>query len=880
MILLIKFEDALGIVRMLIESGIPREDAVSNPAVPVEFRSRIDEQLQREEIIILEPAGEISALTQSDEWLNRIDRLDWYYWPTLRRYFLSTKNFPLNVVRSIDETTDRILGRMPAPSTDQFDVRGLVLGYVQSGKTANYTALIAKAADVGYRLIIVLSGIDNGLRRQTQIRLKKELVGYPDHRTAKSVPLPPLGRQWHEFTTVDINGDFNSGNATPAALQGSQPVLLVVKKNSTILRRRLLPWLKSAPDQVRQTIPLLVIDDEADQASIDTRGTYLPGEILQPEDYEPPSAINGLIRELLQMFNRSSYIAYTATPFANILIPHDSFDPDFSNDLFPKDFIFALPKPHGYFGAEELFGINNADGSGTLGLDIVREVTPNDLEDLEQGRIPQSLETAIIDFILAGAARALRGEGEKPATMLVHVSRLIAEQNRLAEMINQYFQGLRDEWRYQSKYRILDVLRRRWEVEFRPITREIYPGRDVEFEMIEQHIGPFLESVRLRIINSDKGEILDLEKEPRLKAIAIGGDRLSRGLTLEGLLVSYFVRRSPMYDTLMQMGRWFGFRSEFEDITRIYTTEELAGWFSDLALVEYQLREDIKIYEDYGLTPYEVGMRILQHPSMQVTGQLKRRYSRPLTIIQSYSGKRAQTFKFPFTQPAVLSSQEEANLRGIREFLPRLGSPSHLSDRNGPIWINLPVDLILGYLRNFQAEVESGLFSIDLINEYIERQVTNHELLQWTVAIRGRETLDRKLGDVDWGIGENIRQISRTRLGNTESLGVITSPGDEAIGLSEEARVRMQEEISKGTTEDIAARLARPPEEGLLLIYPISKNSGYTLKDHTEGNRKPLYSDSTSAPNLIGIAISFPKSNNPQPVVAYLTGTAGWRTVQ
>ena len=878
MILLIKYEDALGIVRMLIESGIAREDAVSNPAVPVEFRSRIHEQLQREEIIILEPAGEISAPSQSDEWLNRVDRSDWYYWPTLRRYFLSTKNFPLNVVRSVDETTDRILGRMPDPSTDQFDVRGLVLGYVQSGKTANYTALIAKAADVGYRLIVVLSGIDNGLRRQTQIRLKKELVGYADYRTTRSVPLPPLGHQWHEFTTEDIHGDFRPGYATPAALQGSQPVLLVVKKNGPVLRR-LLRWLDSAPEEVRHTIPLLVIDDEADQASIDTRGTYLPGET---DDYELPSVINGLIRGLLQRFHRSSYVAYTATPFANILIPHDATNPDYSNDLYPKDFIFALPKPHGYFGAEELFGINGPDGDGTGGLDIVREVSSDDLDSLEQGRLPPSLETAIIDFILAGAARAFRGESEKPATMLVHVSRLIAEQNHLADIVDQYFHGLRDEWRYQRTHRILDILRQRWEDEFRSVTGNTYPERDAGFDQVEPFIGPFFESVRVRIINSDSGEVLDYERDPRLKAIAIGGDRLSRGLTLEGLLVSYFVRRSPMYDTLMQMGRWFGFRGGFEDITRIYTTDELAGWFSDLALVENQLREDIRIYEDLGLTPYEVGSRILLHPSMQVTSPLKRRYSRQITITQSYSGERAQTFKFPLTQPDLLSRQEEANLRGIREFLPRLGSPGPATDRKGPVWTGIPVNLMIDYLRTFRVEVESGLFSPDLICEYIERQVANNELLQWTVAIRGRESPDPMLGDVDWGIpGVNICQIGRTRLGNTESLGVITSPGDEAIGLSEEARVRMQELINDGKTQDIAAREARPANEGLMLIYPISRYSGHERR-LTGGNRKALYDDPDlpHVKDLIGIAISFPESKNPQPVVAYLTGTAGWRTVQ
>ncbi|HOU30594.1 MAG TPA: Z1 domain-containing protein [Bacteroidales bacterium] len=872
------FEEALGIVRMLIETGIPRESAINNPAVPVEFRSEIENRLRGEEIIVLEPADEISSSVQSDEWLNKIDRSNWYYWPTLRGYFLSVKKFPLYTVRSIDESTDRILGRMPNPSTSRFDVRGLVLGYVQSGKTANYTALIAKAADVGYRLIVVLSGIDNGLRRQTQIRLKKELVGYADHQKAKSVPLPPLGRQWHEFTTEDIDGDFRPGFASPAALQGSQPVLLVIKKNGTVLRR-LLNWLDNAPEEVKHTIPLLVIDDEADQASIDTRGTYIHGETPLPDDYEPPSVINSLIRQLLNKFHRSSYVAYTATPFANILIPHDANDPEYKNDLFPKNFIFALPKPHGYFGAEELFGISNSDEEEPRGLDIVREVSPDDLQNLEQNQLPVSLKNAIIDFILAGAVRAARGEPEKPATMLVHISRLIAEQNNLAEIIGQYLQELRDEWRYFRNNGILEQLRSRWEHEFRPVTKNICPDRDMDFEKIEPYIGHFFESVKLKIINSATGDVLDYEREPQLKAIAIGGDRLSRGLTLEGLLVSYFVRRTPMYDTLMQMGRWFGFRSGFEDITRIYTTAELAGWFSDLAVVENQLRDDIKIYENLGLTPYEVGTRILLHPSLQVTSPLKMKYTRQITIRQSFSGEKIQTFKFPLNHPDKLVLQEENNLKGIRKFLLQLGNPAAISDRKGPIWTNVPADLILECLRSFCVDIESGMFTPDLICKYIEQQNEKCELLRWTVAIRGRELPDPVLGDVDWGIpGMTVHQISRTRLGNTENLGVITSPGDEAIGLSDSSRLIMQQLLNEGYKQDPAARRARPPEEALLLIYPISKYSGHERRS-SGGNRRPLYDDPNQphARNLIGLAISFPHSNNVQPVTAYLTGTAGWR---
>ncbi len=872
------FEEALGIVRLMIDRGVSRELAIENSAIPEEFRQQIRETLTQEENITLEPARMLVAAPRRDEWLRHTDRSDWYYWPTLREYLLGVKGWSIADVRSLDEVTDRTLGQLAPPSTEQFDIRGLVLGHVQSGKTANFTALIAKSADVGYRLVVVLSGIDNGLRRQTQIRLKRELVGYTDNRSG-TVHLPPLGRQWHEFTREDLNGDFQPGYANHAALQGSQPVLLVLKKNGPVLRR-LLRWLDDAPEEVRRTIPLLVIDDEADQASMDTRGTYQTENEPLPDDYEEPSVINSLIRDLLRRFQRRAYVAYTATPFANILVPHDTFDPQVENDLYPKDFIVDLAKPDHYFGAEELFGrFDPVAGEQVGGLDVIRDVADEDLHSLEQGELPSSVETAMIDFVLAGAARAQRRHDNLPATMLLHVSRLVVEQQRMADLVWQRFSELKDEWRYQRRRGIRERLQTRWETEFRPVTRASHLDRDVSFEQIEPHIGPFFEAVRVRVVNSFTGAVLDYEREPGLKAIAVGGNRLSRGLTLEGLLISFFVRRSVMYDTLMQMGRWFGYRSGYEDLTRIYTTAELAGWFSDLAFVEHRLREDLEVYENQGLTPHQVGMRIWQHPTMQVTSPLKRRFASATTISQSYSEQLEQTFKFPLRRPDDLAVQAEENLLTVREFLGALGTPRW--ENKGPVWSGVSSYAILDFLRSYSVDAQARSISPLLICAYIERQVELEELVRWTVAVRGRENQDRTLGEAPWGVsGGNIWQLSRSRLRDTDSVGVITSPGDEAVGLSPEAKDRMQEFMQQDETENRAARRARPPQEGLLLLYPISRFSGYDLQPG--GIRRPLYDNPADpqARDLIGLAISFPTSEHAQRVEAYLEGTVGWRPVE
>ncbi len=863
-------QTALRTARSLLEVGFNTETVLANPLIPSELRDFVGEELQRDANIELIPARTLVADRVRVDWLQHLDRSTWHYWPSLRQFLLNN-GWTSSSLRSLDDSSDRILRQLEPPETATFDIRGLVLGFVQSGKTANFTALAAKAADAGYRLVIVLSGVDNGLRRQTNIRLKRELVGFPDNRIG-AVPLPPMGRQWHEFTRPELNGDFQPGFANHAALQGSQPVLLVVKKNGPVLRR-LLHWLDDSPAEVRHSLPVLIIDDEADQASVDTRGTYQaeddPLDLGDP-DYEPPSAINGLIRSLIQRFDRRAYVAYTATPFANILIPHDTSDPTVGNDLYPKDFIVDLPKPDGYYGAEKIFGrMDTVAGEEVEGLDVIRHVSDEDLATLEHGKVPLSLELALVDFVLASAAREHRVGAPVPATMLIHTSQLIAKQAHLNSIVSEKFAELRDEWRYQ-KPRSRERLHSRWESDFRTTTRSSHLDRDEGFENFEERIGPIFESIRVREINSATGDVLDYEREPNLKAIAIGGNRLSRGLTLEGLQVSFFLRPSATYDTLMQMGRWFGFREGYEDLTRIWTTAELAGWFNTLAFVEHRLRQDIEVYETQELTPYQMGMRIWQHPTMQITSPLKRRFATTTMIAQSYSGHLEQTFKFPLRRLDDLATQAETSLQAVRQFATWLGAndPSLTNDK-GPVWAGVTAENVLTFLGEYRMDDEVRSMSIPLICAYILRLVASGELVRWTIAVRGRGSRDPALGVADWGLPTgSVAQISRSRLGETDSVGVIVDPEDEAVGLTTETNVRGHD-----------ARLLRPSEEGLLLLYPISRRSGQGLKG---GSRRPLYenADGPSARDLVGLAISFPKSRQPEQVEAYLEGTVGWRPIE
>ena len=306
---------------------------------------------------------------------------------------------------------------------------------------------------------------------------------------------------------------------------------------------------------------------------------------------------------------------------------------------------------------------------------------------------------------------------------------------------------------------------------------------------------------------------------------------------------------------------------------------------------DYRLREDIGIYETEGLTPREVGMRIWQHPTMQVTSRLKRRFATSTTIAQSYSLSLEQTFKFPLRRLDDLAVQAEANRLAVRDFVQVLGqadAPSRDSDK-GPVWTGVSPETVIEFLRNYRQDDQSRSISTELICAYIERMNEVGELVRWTVAVRGRESRDATLGVTDWDLpGGEIPMISRSRIGETDSVGIVTSPGDEAVGLSDALRQQAADLIAaavaegKKKAENPAAREVRPPDEGLLLLYPISRNSGRGRDRAEGGNRRPLYDnpDDPRAHDLVGVAISFAKSLQPQPVEAYLQGTVGWRPIE
>lgn len=879
----------LRVVRAHMDALAQSLDDALAAVVPAEYRDAVRVRWQEQYAQRILPARVLSGHGGPRAWFAGWTPSTGYYWVRQRAYLLDNLGRSEIEVESLDDSTDKILSHLEDPRPTgpaTFRVQGLVMGYVQSGKTANFSALIAKAADVGYKLVIVLSGIHNSLRQQTQRRLERELGISRD-----GVGEPEPGMRWISLTNSDLYGDFRPGTVGANVLQGNERVVLIVKKNASVLRR-LVDWMAGAAPA---GLPVLIIDDEADQASINTGGNRPPveevtdlvaGDVERPGDPDElnPSVINGLIRALIASFRRVSYVAYTATPFANVLINHEALDRQVLDDLYPRDFIISLPRPVGYVGTERLFGRAALPGEpeGFEGLNVIEVIPEAELGDLVPARprdagvfqpqLPASLRTSFLDFVLAVAARIHRAGADRPATMLIHTSHRTAIQNRMGEIVRAHVTELRQRWRY-DRPSIQPALQERWDVRFRPLIASIDAARDVPFDVLEEHIDRlFRDPLTVLVLNSNSDDVLDYEANPTLKAVLVGGNRLSRGLTLEGLLVSYYVRETPYFDTLLQMGRWFGYREDYVDLTRLWMTTELAGYFEDLALAEEDLRREIERYEREGITPLDFGPRIRSHPVMLVTAANKMGSAR--FIRQNYAGRLIQTTTFRLDDRPWL----QRNVDATRRFLGSIGAPSDARGKT-PAWTNIDWQRVDGFLADYKTDPRATLIDGELVRRYVGAQVRQGELVRWCVAVvtQQEQVLDTEV----LGIAghEAVNTISRTRKRTTPfSIGSLVNPatpvsaGDEQIGLTDEqiarARTRAADE---GIDFGDALREERDRREGLLLIYPISK---YSQPRAGSTNRIPLFDDPDRGCTVIGVALVFPASDSAA-TIDYVVGSVG-----
>jgi hypothetical protein len=752
----------------------------------------------------------ISRFTIKPKIRNWTDGTSWTNWDRHEAFLREQPKWKPHQVDSVSEESLRIIGKTKPIGQMEYQCRGLVVGYVQSGKTANFTAVAARAADIGYRLIIVLSGIHDSLRNQTQKRLNKELVS--------------IGNKW--TTLTNETEDFQNP-VVANGFAGAGTVLVVAKKIPPILRR-LNQWIRDLDGQLGD-IPVLMIDDEADQASINTKGNRKDLSVDDDAeiDTSDPSLTNALIRDTLQRIPRATYIAYTATPFANILIDPSAVDREVGTDLFPKDFVVQLPRPNGYTGTEELFGVSSA------GRDVMRMVADNDVRALKSKRrkkrdplvveyeqgLPQSLCDAVLVFAVAGAIRLLRKQVGKPHTMLIHVSQMQADQIRIGIAIENQIKSWRDHERI-----VPGSLRAMLSSALNDLG-EIPMPADRDTVLDEAVVN--LSRIQVVVLNSTTGEELEYEEKPDRQLIAVGGNRLSRGLTLEGLTVAYFLRTTSMADSLLQMARWYGFRSGYEDLIRIWTTEGIARWFIELALVEESLRDAITAMNRAGRRPDEMAIRMRSHSDLMLTSKRK---SKMLEMnSRSWSCENPQTILFPLRNAAILDHNAALTAALLT------AHPPTQDAYGGCLAHDVPASVVSEYLRAFVVHEETIAFRGDMIADWVMERSTVGELAMWTIFVaspnRDRQVL---LGARSYG-------LVRRSLTATESIGILTEPRHEGVDLH-----GGPEAYRMGVTYNAKAmRHTRPTSRGLMMIYPLDP--------------QPLQAQVRT---VIGIALSLPKTSD------------------
>jgi hypothetical protein len=732
----------------------------------------------------------------------------------------------------------------------------------------NYTGLICKAADAGYKFIIVLAGIHDNLRAQTQIRLEEGFLGYTTEKEKnyESIGVGVINpdHKPNLYTSRYEDGDYGNRSHLQHYRHGQELHIAVIKKNARVLDR-LLPQLDNNRD-----CPLLVIDDEADHASIDTAG---------PDS--APKRINGLIRKLLHSSKNPdghiAYVGYTATPFANIFIDDQNVDKVFGENLFPKDFIVTLPVPDNHVGPERIFGTGEtgiglpeeAKKSKELPeLPLCRYVDSDEAkkwlpspDESPKGDLPKSLKEAILSFFIVCAVRACRGDGKKHSSMLIHVTRNIGPQKKIAKKIKDYLEAEKrgvDE----KKFRFL------WEKEkngFLAVHSQISPLSDFgipdempKFDDMMKELRDVVQHIEVREINGSAEDMLDYEehKENGLKVIVVGGDKLSRGLTLEGLSISYFLRTSKMYDTLMQMGRWFGYRQGYLDLCRLYVTRGLAVAYRQVCNAFAELREEFENAVRQRKTPREYGHRVLVHPSLLVTSPLKMRNGTKIQI--SYAETYTETLTFHSDYKILLN-----NFRKTEKFLENLERPHESGNIkrggrtwNGHLWNDIEAGEIIGYFRNYQSHEAAPRANTRMLAKYVEAMSKLEELTSWTVALIGIQKGDTA-EIANHVVNMPNRTVEMIGLGNNSrySLKALSSPEDELIDLTPE-ELKNAPKLTKGNPSRKNIQKHRHPSRGLLLLYLL--------------NPKNFNGDMRKVPAVVGLTVSFPHSEQEQPCVKYV----------
>lgn len=714
--------------------------------------------------VVLVTIGESHSLkgidTNHQSWYP-LHKNDGFFWNRYRKYLELRKKWSPDVTKRLNDTTNSIMDDLGDPTNPRkmFSRRGLLLGDVQSGKTATYTAICNKASDAGYRVIIVLAGMLENLRFQTQERLDAEFAGREskyalDTRADQKIKnravgvgkIGPFNAEKRISCFTSVSTDFSkrvlkSNDLTLKNLKGT--ALFVVKKNKSVLEN-LHQWLleNNADESNKIDLPLLLIDDEADNASVNTNS----------ED-KNPTAINNAIRNILDSFYQSSYLGITATPFANIFIDPvtDDRQPD---DLFPRHFITVLPTPSHYIGADSIFGNGDDDNwhirHNAPYSNAVIKIYNDEMDSYfkfkhkktladELFSLPASLYEALYYFLLATVVRDIRGDDAEHCSMMVNVSRYTDVQNRVAELVETWLKKVQSD---VEDYAMLDT-EKALQIKNIQMLHAIWKKYDFSQKaecdwatMQQEFLFDAIKRIEVRAVNQKTGAAslnYYAYKNIGLRVIAIGGNSLSRGLTLEGLCVSYFYRNTMMYDTLLQMGRWFGYRPNYDDLIKIWMAEDAVDWYGFITDATNELKSELYRMERQNQTPEDFGLKVRQDPnSLIVTARNKMRtgtlVTRPITV----SGRLIETPRLKNRADSLV-----ANEKACKKFISELDGIAGVTREINEIpeamlWRNVPKKFVVELVKNFDTHPWHLNFQSQALSEYISE---NDSLDNWDVAV-------------------------------------------------------------------------------------------------------------------------------------------------
>lgn len=696
-----------------------------------------------------------------DDWYtdDLIKNQDNFYWNRFKTFLEQQATISKPVITRLDSDSKRIVKKLGNPGGGHFLIKGMVIGNVQAGKTLSYSAVINKAIDAGYILIIVLAGSTEYLRSQTQSRLNRDVIGKTFKKETSTALETPIGvglisldKGFHTIETSEED-DFNLTRKRSVDLdQQTAPSAIVAKKNVNVLKD-LNKWLRSTGKQAE--IPVLLIDDEADNASVNTG-----------KEDEDPKAINREIRNILKNCNRITYLAYTATPMANIFIKPDEYNDEDYEDLFPSDFLVSLQAPTNYCGGDFFF-IN--EETSNLAVEEIED-NENSLPVKHKKidpiiSLPNSLIEALEYFYIICAVKDIRrqkGIIDKKNndnlfdSFLINVSIFQRRQNDLKPMIENEVDKIYDAIHaYGAIPNNNSTLIRLKKV----FDEKVSKNEDLNWSQILEILqaSPKPEVIS---INRESPDKLNWDIEGNKRKIVIGGYILSRGLTLLGLTVSYILRNSQAYDTLMQMGRWFGYRNGYTDLVKLWCTKTTRRNYSHISLALEEFNDMITTMERENLAPRDFGMRIKSHPEISVTAKNKMRSAIEWQETVSFSDTHYQTYVFDKNQE-IQDNNEEAVFTLLDEIKHKIVEKN---TQNSPhiLFNDVPFNHVYRFLEKFKIHTYNSVFGDhDLLMRYLAKHQSGF-LSNWDVAIFAKKSGSNTVESIKNKFNKEIMYEDRT----------------------------------------------------------------------------------------------------------------------